>query len=113
MKQVRMRYSAYKSHYSDCNTVPGTYDEGSKTIEVLIPEGREKPSGVRGQKFHRYKLWFIDRYGKLRYCKYKAVSLDNALKQYAKDCKREGWKPCDDPESAQSLQYRLELPINK
>lgn len=98
MKQVRMHYSMYKSHYSDCKTIPGTYDKAYKTIEVLVPEGRQKPSGVRGQRFHTYKLWFILPNGERKYCMYKAVSLENAIKQYMRDCKREGWTPCESPE---------------
>ena len=42
----RMRYSQYKEHYADCRTVPGTYDKINRSIEVVIPDGRMKPSGV-------------------------------------------------------------------
>lgn len=31
----RMHYSEYKNNYSDCQTVEGSYDKASKTIEVL------------------------------------------------------------------------------
>lgn len=31
----RMHYSEYKTSYSDCETVPGSYDKRTKTIEVL------------------------------------------------------------------------------
>lgn len=31
----RMHYSEYKNNYSDCETVPGSYDKRTKTIEVL------------------------------------------------------------------------------
>lgn len=31
----RMHYSEYKRNYSDCQTVEGSYDKASKTIEVL------------------------------------------------------------------------------
>lgn len=31
----RMHYSEYKSNYSDCQTVEGSYDKRTKTIEVI------------------------------------------------------------------------------
>lgn len=31
----RMHYSEYKTNYSDCQTVEGSYDKKSKTIEVM------------------------------------------------------------------------------
>lgn len=31
----RMHYSEYKSNYSDCKTVEGSYDKKTKTIEVM------------------------------------------------------------------------------
>lgn len=31
----RMHYSEYKSSYSDCQTVEGSYDKRTKTIEVM------------------------------------------------------------------------------
>lgn len=31
----RMHYSEYKTNYSDCETVEGSYDKRTKTIEVL------------------------------------------------------------------------------
>lgn len=31
----RMHYSEYKTNYSDCETVSGSYDKQTKTIEVL------------------------------------------------------------------------------
>lgn len=31
----RMHYSEYKNYYSDCATVPGSYDKRTKTIEVM------------------------------------------------------------------------------
>ncbi len=32
---VRMHYSEYKTNYSDCQTVEGSYDKRTKTIEVM------------------------------------------------------------------------------
>lgn len=31
----RMHYSEYKNNYSDCQTVDGSYDKATKTIEVM------------------------------------------------------------------------------
>lgn len=46
-----MKYSRYKKSYSDCETIHGTYDKETKTIGVVIPDGRMKNSGVRGQSY--------------------------------------------------------------
>lgn len=32
---VRMHYSEYKNNYSNCQTVEGSYDKRTKTIEVM------------------------------------------------------------------------------
>lgn len=40
MEIKRMHYSQYKNHYADCKTVPGSYDKESRSIEVILPEGR-------------------------------------------------------------------------
>lgn len=32
---VRMHYSQYKNEYSNCQTVDGSYDKATKTIEVM------------------------------------------------------------------------------
>ena len=48
MTEERMLYRRYKTAYADCQTVPGTYDKATKTIVVIIPEGRMRKSGVRG-----------------------------------------------------------------
>lgn len=102
----RMRYSQYKRHYSDCSTVPGTYNKASKTIEVIVPEGRMKASGVRGQSFRGYELWMLDQAGKAHFCLYRAVSEENAMKQHMKACKASGWVPCDPPEGRVARIYR-------
>ena len=83
---LTMKYSRYKSAYSDCKTVPGTYNSWSKTIDVDIPEGRMKPSGTRGQTY-RY-MWFNGKNLKtgqsVRIC-IKAVSIQNALKRLPRE----------------------------
>jgi hypothetical protein len=93
-----MLYRKYKQHYSDCKTIPGTYDKNCKTIQVDIPEGRMKNSGVRGQHFHGYELWLRKQDGTEGYCVYRAVSKQNAMKQHTKWCKENGWQPIDTPE---------------
>ena len=84
-----MPYRQYKTHYSDCETVIDSYDDHEgrfpATIKVIIREGRLKNSGVRGQHFSGYELFFIDTDGKkVRVC-YRAVSEDNAIKHLYKD----------------------------
>lgn len=96
-EQVRMLYSQYKKHYADCKTVPGTYDEVERTITVILPDGRIKPSGVRGKSFHRYDLWLIDEFGKECTCGYRAVCRDNAWKLHVKWCKENGCTPIEPP----------------
>lgn len=98
MKNLIMPYRNYKKHYSDCKTVPGTYDSCSKTIEVLVPDERLKPSGVRGEKFNYYRFWAKDQFGKSASLSYKAVCLSNALKNFYKDCKNLNLIPNEDPE---------------
>ena len=60
-KVYRMPYRQYKQHYADCEKVIGSYEPASyyqygATIEVIIPEGRIKPSGVRGQSFDYFRF---------------------------------------------------------
>ena len=85
MEKVRMRYSAYKSHYADCKTEYGTYDEFSKTVIVLVPEGRMKPSGVRGKRYLYLRYNGIERStGYNVEVTVKAMSRENAVKQLEK-----------------------------
>lgn len=100
---MRMEYRRYKQHFSDCETIPGTYDKASKTIEVIVPEGRLKPSGVRGRHFWTFQLWFQDANGEKFYTPYRATCRENAVKQLLKDLKqRPGCVPCDPPEGRES-----------
>ena len=43
---VRMHYSQYKAEYSKCQTVEGSYDKATKTIEVMTKTVRtfERPA---------------------------------------------------------------------
>lgn len=94
---LRMPYRNYKQHYSDCETVTGSYDKIAKSIEVVVPDNRMKPSGVRGRRFSGYQFWFTDNAGQAKYCTYRAVSRENAMRQHIKTCKQEGWTPCEPP----------------
>lgn len=84
---IQMPYKQYKDHYSDCETVNGSFfrDEhtGDSFIKVIIRNGRMKASGVRGQHFAGYEIeWFEN--GKKCFSSFRAVSEDNALKQAKK-----------------------------
>lgn len=85
--------------------MPGTYDKVSKTIQVMIPEGRQKPSGVRGKQFRGYQLWAFNGYKKV-YMTYRAVSEENARKQHIKACKEMGYTPIVAPEGKIEHIYR-------
>ena len=91
MTVERMLYRRYKNHFSDCEIIPGTYDKNTKTIEVEIPEGRMKKSGVRGKRFHW--MYFdgveIATGREIKVC-VKAIDKDHAIKQLENnypDCK--------------------------
>lgn len=82
-----MLYRRYKTSFSDCETELGSYDPKSKTIIVLLPAGRMKPSGTRGRAF-RY-IEFIgteNATGRKVRCTIKAISLENAIKRLPSDC---------------------------
>lgn len=78
-----MSYSRYKKHYSDCETVRGSYNNIQKTIKVMIPEGRMKKSGVRGKRFSGYEFEITDREKKFK-CTFRATCQENATKQLLK-----------------------------
>ena len=103
----RMPYKQYKSHYSDCETVAGSFNDGcdsrgipvtDATVEVIIRAGRLKASGVRGRRFYHFE--FIKPNG--QFVTYRAVSEENARKQMLKDypesadwelsCACDGWR---------------------
>jgi len=81
-----MPYKQYKQHYSDCETIIGSFVSseygGPSLISVIIREGRLKNSGVRFQKFDTYRFVNEDR-TKVR-CLY-AVSEENARKRLEKE----------------------------
>lgn len=79
----RMPYKQYKEHYSDCETVVGSYtrDGYVPSIEVIIREGRLKASGVRGEHFSGYIL--ENEEGK--HVGYRAVCEENAIRRAEKE----------------------------
>lgn len=90
----RMPYKQYKEHYSDCETVIDSYDNGEKaqsryaeaTVQVIIREGRLKASGVRGKHYHGYTFRFTFD-GKTGTQTFRAISEETALKQLSKSFK--------------------------
>lgn len=86
MEKIRMHYSRYKKHYSDCETEKESYDKSTKTIVVIIPNGRMKKSGVRGKSFYGYKFRFTTKEGTFTVT-YRAVCQENAVKNLIKDFK--------------------------
>lgn len=87
-----MPYRQYKEHYSDCETIAGSFDrhedssgisQRAPTIEVIIRDGRLKNSGTRGKRFRAYS--FTNESGEIIIPPYRAVSEENARKQLARD----------------------------
>ena len=74
-----MPYRQFKSHYSDCETVAGSYKivDGIPMITVIIREGRLKNSGVRGEHYSGYR--FVNELGE--HDTFRAVSCENAEKR--------------------------------
>ena len=77
---ISMTYKNYKEHYSDCETLAGSFsaNNGRATIDVIVRAGRMVKSGVRGQRFSTYVLQ--NRNTKMKMCFY-AVCEENAFKQ--------------------------------
>ncbi len=81
---ARMSYKNYKEHYSDCETISGSYEDypgAPATIEVIIREGRLKASGVRGEHYYGFEL----ENEKGERVTYRAVKEENAIKRAAKN----------------------------
>lgn len=86
-------FKQYKQHYSDCETVPGSFKEGTQyqpkaLITIIVRKGRMKNSGVRGEKFGYYT--FRNELGKE--ITYKAVSEENATNRVNKENPGHTWK---------------------
>ena len=83
-----MLYRRYKQHFADCETVAGSYDKNAKNIDVLLPDGRLKPSGVRGQTYHYMEFTGVEiATGRHVRCTIKATCRANAIKRLSSDCK--------------------------
>lgn len=85
-----MPYRQYKEHYSDCETIIGSFDRhedsrgiphGDPTIKVIIREGRLKPNGVRGKFIYGF-VFQTDNGGEVTY---RAVCEENARKHMKKE----------------------------
>lgn len=80
-----MPYKQYKEHYSDCETVSGSFNDydgkEASTIKVIIRAGRLKNSGVRGQHYKGFEFTTDD--GK-KVC-YRAISEETARKRMKKE----------------------------
>ncbi len=87
---VTMSYKNYKEHYSDCETLAGSFsaEYGKAEISVIVRAGRMVPSGVRGQHFHGYVLQ--NKETKMKHC-FRAVCEENAFKQ----AKNQGYNPSE------------------
>nr|DAG68272.1 MAG TPA: hypothetical protein [Caudoviricetes sp.] len=87
MEEERMLYRRYKISFSDCETIPESYDKESKTIVVLLPAGRMKPSGTRGRTYRYMEFNGTENAtGRKVRCAIKAVSRENAIKRLPSDC---------------------------
>lgn len=87
----QMPYKQYKEHYSDCETVAGSFirmPDGNSYISVIIRAGRLKASGVRGERYSGYQLQ--DRDG--RKVVYRAVKEENAIRRAVKEYGDLGWE---------------------
>lgn len=87
----RMPYRQYKDHYSDCETVAGSFigrDDprscGEASIAVIIREGRLKASGVRGRHYAGYEFSFNSGGKQIRACYY-AISEETAMRRLLKE----------------------------
>lgn len=86
----RMPYKQYKEHYSDCETVLGSFESenGKSYISVIIREGRLKASGTRGERFSGYTMENEDG----NRVTYRAVCEENALKRVNKEFPGKKWE---------------------
>ncbi len=86
MQRIRMKYRDYKQHYADCETL-GDYDKSDKTITVLVPDGRMKKSGVRGQTYRYITFRGVEKAtGRPVRITLKAISVETAKKRLPTDC---------------------------
>lgn len=82
-----MKYKQYKEHYSDCETICGSFrrnDWGESFVDVILKADRLKASGVRGQHYAGYEFFVTENGERSRVC-YRAVNEDNAFKRCQKE----------------------------
>lgn len=81
---LTMTYKNYKEHYSDCETLAGSFttEYGKAQIDIIVRAGRMVKSGVRGHRFSTYVLQ--NKNTKMKMCFY-AVCEENAFKQATKE----------------------------
>lgn len=82
-----MRYKQYKEHYSDCETIYGSFrknDWGESFVDVILRTDRLKASGVRGEHYSGYEFFVYQNGEKIRTC-YRAVNEENALRRCEKE----------------------------
>ena len=91
-----MPYAQYKSHYSDCEAVSGSFRRHEKpdgtpicppTIDVIIRKGRLKPSGTRGLHYAYYEV--VNEKGERQ--EYYAISEETAIKRAHRELGGEWW----------------------
>ena len=80
----RMPYRQYKDHYSDCETIAGSFRRcgAENTVEVIIRDGRLVNNGTRFKHYSAYR--FVGPDGK-KSGWYRAVSWETAFNQLKKD----------------------------
>ena len=79
-----MPYKQYKEHYSDCETVAGTFRnryDGRPVIDVIIRDGRLVPSGTRGRHYKGFQFETSN----IGATTYYAISEETARRRLLKD----------------------------
>lgn len=82
-----MPYKQFKEHYSDCETIEGSFRRnrnGDAFIKVIIREGRLKASGVRGRHYKGYQF-MVTVNGEEFWVVYRAITENNALERVKRD----------------------------
>ena len=88
----KMPFKQYKEHYSDCETLYGSFFREEYThravIDVIIRKDRLVPSGTRGRRYSGYQMQ--NEIGEKT--TYRAVSEENALKRVIKEHPEHTWE---------------------
>lgn len=86
-----MPYRQYKEHYPDCETVAGSYCEKTGKVDVIIREGRLKPSGTRGKRYGYWEFKYSEN-GKEHRIVYYAISEETARRRLEKEYPNKPWE---------------------